>query len=129
AGTRLASGKPVWVMLLLRLTVFSAVTWLTERSIGLGTIPIDTLSPGTRIWAQLVEIGWLGLGASVMAGIVRFAVVLEGRPRQTQIVSDLLAGVIYIATILAVVNYVFEVPIGGLIATSGVIAIVLGLAL
>ena len=43
--------------------------------------------------------------------------------------SDLLAGAIYTATGLAVVNFVFDVPIGGLIATSGVIAIVLGLAL
>ena len=55
--------------------------------------------------------------------------MLEGRPRETRIVADLLAGAIYTSAILAVVNYVFQVPIGGLIATSGVIAIVLGLAL
>ena len=55
--------------------------------------------------------------------------MLENRPRETQIVSDLLAGAIYIATGLAVVNFVFAVPIGGLVATSGVVAIVLGLAL
>jgi len=51
------------------------------------------------------------------------------RPRKTQIVSDLLAGAIYVAVALAVINYVFAVPIADLVATSGVVAIVLGLAL
>jgi len=32
--------------------------------------------------------------------------------------SDLLAGAIYVATILAIVNFAFAVPIGGLLATS-----------
>src|SRR5262249_16991182 len=67
--------------------------------------------------------------ARVGVGIVRLVVVLENRPRETQIVSDLLAGAIYVAVALAVINYVFAVPIAGLVATSGVVAIVLGLAL
>ena len=62
-------------------------------------------------------------------GLTRLFVVFETRPRETRIISDLLAGVIYLVTLLAIVNFVFEVPIGGLLATSGVIAIVLGLAL
>ena len=69
------------------------------------------------------------VGAGVAVGIVRLVVVLENRPRETQLISDLLAGAIYIATALAVINFVFGVPIGGLVATSGVVAIVLGLAL
>jgi CRP-like cAMP-binding protein len=40
-----------------------------------------------------------------------------------------LAGAIYTATTLAVVNFVFGVSIVGLVATSGVVAIILGLAL
>lgn len=40
-----------------------------------------------------------------------------------------MAGAIAVATLLAIVNFAFEVPIRGLVATSGVIAIVLGLAL
>jgi CRP-like cAMP-binding protein len=56
-------------------------------------------------------------------------VVLENQPRETKIISDLLAGAIYTATSLAVVNFVFGVAIIGLVATSGVVAIILGLAL
>ena len=82
-----------------------------------------------RFLGQIVLIGWWMLGARVAVGLIRLVVVLENRPRETQIISDLLAGAIYIATALAVVNFVFAVPIGGLVATSGVVAIVLGLAL
>lgn len=35
-------------------------------------------------------------------GVLRSIVVLEGRPRGTQIVSDILAGMIHTATVLAV---------------------------
>jgi CRP-like cAMP-binding protein len=60
---------------------------------------------------------------------VRGIVALENRPHESRIVSDLLAAAIYIATGLASTNFAFAVPIGGMLATSGVIAIVLGLAL
>jgi small-conductance mechanosensitive channel len=43
--------------------------------------------------------------------------------------SDLLAGAIYLTAALIVLNLVLDLPIRGLLATSGVIAIVLGLAL
>ncbi|WP_342352984.1 mechanosensitive ion channel family protein [Rhizobium sullae] len=43
--------------------------------------------------------------------------------------QDLLAGIIYIGAALSVVAYVFSVPVGTLIATSGVFAVILGLAL
>jgi CRP-like cAMP-binding protein len=56
-------------------------------------------------------------------------VALEGRPHESRILSDLMAAGIYIATGLAITNFAFSVPVGGLLATSGVIAIVLGLAL
>jgi small-conductance mechanosensitive channel len=69
------------------------------------------------------------LGARVAVGVLRLVLVLEDKPRETQIVSDLLASTIYVATALSVINFVFGVPIVGLVATSGVVAIVLGLAL
>jgi small-conductance mechanosensitive channel/CRP-like cAMP-binding protein len=122
--------RPLWLRLLLRIVVFAALTWLMRLSVGSPLAPeLRGAAPGERLWAHLVELGWWILGARVAVGIVRVVVVLENRPRETQIVSDLLAGAIYIATALAVINYVFDVPIGGLLATSGVVAIVLGLAL
>jgi small-conductance mechanosensitive channel/CRP-like cAMP-binding protein len=123
------SGRPLWLRLLIRIVVFAALTWLLQHAVGSPVAPSQLPSPSVQIWADFVEIGWWALGARVAVGFLRVVVVLEGRPRETQIISDLLAGAIYTATGLAVINFVFGVPIGGLIATSGVIAIVLGLAL
>lgn len=65
------------------------------------------------------------------AGIafIRILVVLENKPRETRIVSDLLAGAIFVCAALAIANLGFALPVRGLLATSGVVAIVLGLAL
>jgi small-conductance mechanosensitive channel/CRP-like cAMP-binding protein len=119
----------LWLRLFIRLLTFGCLTWLLQRAVGLPKVSLPLPSPVLQTWAELVEIGWWILGARVAVGILRLIVVLEGRPRETQIVSDLVAGATYTATALSVVNFVFKVPIGGLIATSGVIAIVLGLAL
>jgi small-conductance mechanosensitive channel/CRP-like cAMP-binding protein len=122
--------RPLWLRLAVRIGVFGILTWLLQYSVGSPVMPrFPTHSPGERVWAQFVEIGWWMLGARVAVDILRVVVVLENRPRETKIVSDLLAGGIYIATALAVTNFAFGIPIGGLVAGSGVIAIVLGLAL
>lgn len=122
--------RPLWLRLVLRIVVFAVLTWLMQLAVVSPLAPqFHAAAPGEQVWAQSVEIGWWIVGARLAAGILRLVVVLENRPRETKIVSDLLAGVIYVATALAVINFVFGVPIGSLVATSGVIAIVLGLAL
>jgi hypothetical protein len=50
--------------------------------------------------------------------------VFKGR-----LIQDLVVGLIYLGAALSVVAYVFSAPVGTLIATSGVFAIILGLAL
>jgi small-conductance mechanosensitive channel/CRP-like cAMP-binding protein len=82
-----------------------------------------------QFWARLLEAGWWLMAARCAIGFARLLVVLEHRPRETKIISDLLAATIYIAAFLAMVDVAFAIPIGGLVATSGIIAIVLGLAL
>lgn len=122
--------RPLWLRFVIRTVEFAALTWLLQGAVRSPVAPqLDTVSAGTRVWARLIEIGWWMLGARVAVGIVRLVVVLENRPRETKIISDLLAGVIYIATALAVINFVIGVAIAGLVATSGVVAIILGLAL
>ncbi len=122
--------RPLWLRLVIRIVVLVVLTWLMRLAVGSPVEPRLAVGlPGERIWAQLVEIGWWMVGARVAVGILRFVVVVENRPRETQIVSDLLAAGIYIATALSVINFVFGVPITGLVATSGVVAIIFGLAL
>jgi small-conductance mechanosensitive channel len=121
---------PLWRRAIWRLVVFVTLTLLLQRILGSPLQP-DYGPPGAQfeIWARFIEAAWWILAARGAVGIIRLLVVLEHRPRETQIISDLLAGAVYIATVLAVVNFAFQVPVRGLLATSGVIAIVLGLAL
>jgi small-conductance mechanosensitive channel len=51
------------------------------------------------------------------------------RWREARLFPDLTAAAIYIAAVSVVLTSVLALPIGGLLATSGVLAIVLGLAL
>ena len=121
---------PLWQRVLSRGAIFLALTLLVQRIVGSPLDPHYSADrAGQQLWEQLIEAGWWVAAARAAAGLARLFVVLENRPRETQIVSDLVAGAIYVATILAIVSFAFNVPVRGLLATSGVIAIVLGLAL
>jgi small-conductance mechanosensitive channel/CRP-like cAMP-binding protein len=127
---RVFPGCRLWVRLVWHIVGFAALTLLAQQILGSPLQPdFDTADAGKHFWQQVIEAGWWVMGARLIVGGARLLIVLEARPRETQIVSDLLAGVVYVATALAVINFAFAVPIGGLLATSGVIAIVLGLAL
>ncbi len=71
---------------------------------------------------------WLHLSWAVI-GFVRIYLVLEGRPREARLLQDIVVGAVYLCATLAALAFVFGAPVGTLIATSGVIAIALGLAL
>ncbi len=71
---------------------------------------------------------WLHLSWAVI-GFVRIYLVLEGRPREARLLQDIVVGGVYLCVTLSALAFVFRLPVGTLIATSGVIAIALGLAL
>jgi small-conductance mechanosensitive channel/CRP-like cAMP-binding protein len=76
-----------------------------------------------------LKIAWWVWTAWFLVGVLRAFVVFQRSPREAKLVQDLLAGLIYLAAVFAIVAYVFDLPIQGLLATSGVVAIILGLAL
>lgn len=71
---------------------------------------------------------WSHLSWAVI-GFVRIYLVLEGRPREARLLQDIVVGGVYLCVTLSALAFVFRLPVGTLIATSGVIAIALGLAL
>ena len=77
----------------------------------------------------LFKIVWWLAAASLLTGFFRAALVFKRQPRETRFLQDVIAGVIYIGAVLAIIANVFNMPVSGLLAASGVIAIVLGLAL
>ncbi len=80
-------------------------------------------------WLRALAVIWWLVVARLT---VNATLILRGRDprsRDARLFSDLVAAVIYITAVLIILNSVLDLPISGLIATSGVIAIVLGLAL
>src|SRR4051812_501842 len=98
-----------------------------------GVVPYQPLQSTGVPWhdaAQAVlRIAWWLWTAWFLVGFLRAFLIVEHRPRDGKLLQDLLAGLIYLAALFAIVSYVFDLPIQGLLATSGVIAIILGLAL
>ncbi len=77
----------------------------------------------------ILKIAWWLWAAWFLVGVLRAVVVFQRSPREAKLLQDLLAGLIYLVAVFAIVAYVFDLPIQGLLATSGVVAIILGLAL
>src|SRR6516164_3418933 len=77
----------------------------------------------------ILKIAWWLLAAWFVVGVLRAVIVFQRSPREGKLLQDLLAGLVYLAAAFAIVAYVFDLPIQGLLATSGVVAIILGLAL
>ena len=121
---------PVWGRALWRVATLVVLTLLVRRIFGSPLRP--TMAPGEpweQAWQRLVAAGWWVAAARSVAGVARLALVLQNRSRETQILSDLIGAAIYVASAFAIVDVVLAVPIGGLVATSGIIAVVIGLAL
>lgn len=87
------------------------------------------LPPIERVFETLAKIVWWMAAAWLLTGVTRLSLIFERRPRESRLAQDLVVGAIYLGAALSVVAYVFEAPVGTLIATSGVLAIILGLAL
>ena len=80
-------------------------------------------------WLHAVAGIWWLLGARVLVAVMSFTLNRNRQWREARLFPDLTAAAIYTAAVLVVLISVLALPIGGLLATSGVLAIVLGLAL
>ena len=80
-------------------------------------------------WLRALAVLWWLIGARVVVTVLALLKARDSRARQARLFSDLLAAAIYLTVVLIVLNSVLDLPVNGLLATSGVIAIVLGLAL
>lgn len=88
----------------------------------------DETTAGAILIGAAKVLWWVHL-AWALIGFVRIYLVFEGKPREARLLQDLVVGIVYVGMLLSILAYVFAVPVGTLIATSGVFAIILGLAL
>jgi small-conductance mechanosensitive channel len=98
---------------------------------GVAPLPQDDSFPAGALgtWLQALTIIWWLIGARLVVAVLIVVRGRDPRSREARLFSDLTAAVIYITTVLIILNSILKFPITGLLATSGVIAIILGLAL
>src|SRR5262245_45867072 len=82
----------------------------------------------TALTRAVAVIWWL-VGAGLFADAIGFARGRDPKSRGARLFTDITSAVIYITTTMIVLNSVLDLRINGLLATSGVVAIVLGLAM
>lgn len=112
--------------------IFFALLTILLVSHGIAPYTADTGNADDlfrRIFVGIAKAVWWIGGAMVLTSSVRLFLIFERKPHEGRLLQDLVVGIIYLGAGLSIVAYVFRVPIGTLIATSGVFAIVLGLAL
>ena len=106
---------------------------LTVLLLRADIVPYEPLQrtgvPIRDIVHAVLKIAWWLWAAWLLAGVVHAFLVVTRRPHRGRLVGDLLAGIVYLTALFAIVGYVFDLSIQGMLATSGVIAIILGLAL
>ena len=121
--------RPAWLRMSIAAVLFGLFTLLVVQASGMPIAPVFASDMTIGLWQQvLVTIWWL-VGARVIVGLLRLPIFSERGASEAKFGSDLVAGLVYIAVGLAIVNFVFNLPVRALLATSGVIAIVLALAL
>jgi small-conductance mechanosensitive channel/CRP-like cAMP-binding protein len=114
----------------IRFLVFTVITGLM---LAAGVVPFRPGlgaggEPRRLLVGALEAVWWLG-AAWLAVGFLRAFLVLGRQPRESKLIQDLLAALIYLAAAFAIVAEVFDLPVKGLLATSGAVAIILGLAL
>jgi small-conductance mechanosensitive channel/CRP-like cAMP-binding protein len=129
-GARYWLGRSSLAYFLSQLLVFVILTGLMLAG---GVVPyrpgvVMGAEPKRLLVGALEVIWWLG-AAWLSVGFLRAFVVLGRQPRETKLIQDLLAALLYLTATLAIIAYVFDLPVKGLLATSGALAIIVGLAL
>ncbi|TIX43866.1 MAG: mechanosensitive ion channel family protein, partial [Mesorhizobium sp.] len=89
----------------------------------------DNETTGGAVLTGSVKLLWWVHLAWALIGFVRIYLVFERKPREARLLQDVVVGVVYAGMFLSILAFVFAVPVGTLIATSGVFAVILGLAL
>jgi small-conductance mechanosensitive channel/CRP-like cAMP-binding protein len=129
-GARFWQGRRSLVHFLIQLLVFAILTALMLAG---GVVPyrpgVTVGSEPRRLFAGGLEIIWWLAGAWLAVGFLRAFAVLGRQPHESKLVQDLLAALVYLVAVSGIIACVFDLPVKGLLATSGALAIIIGLAL
>jgi small-conductance mechanosensitive channel/CRP-like cAMP-binding protein len=106
----------------------AALTALLYR-LGISPLVHAAAPDAPGIWLRAVIVTWWLVASRVVVAILYFVLHHDSRSREDRLLFDLTAAAIYLGAGLVVVKSALALPVEGLLATSGIVAIVLGLAL
>lgn len=120
---------PIWRLIAHIVFLIALTALLLHYGIRPYAPDTQTDDVSRRIFIGFAKAVWWIGGAMVLISSVRLFLIFERKPREARLLQDLVVGLIYLGTGLSLIAYVFSIPVGTLIATSGVFAIIVGLAL
>ena len=124
--TRLACCENPVEHFLLQLASFAGFTAMLSEAAVSPFAPTGTMGfTNTYVIISVFKIVWWIAASWLLAGFVRAVLVFKRQPMETRFFQDLCAGIIYSGAVLGIVADVFDRPVSGLLAASGVIAVVL----
>ncbi|GAB2901304.1 hypothetical protein GCM10027093_42650 [Paraburkholderia jirisanensis] len=115
--------------LFVRLLLFTILSYILfdsglspfSQAPGFGAMPLHLLG-------QVLEIVWWLNGARLLS-LALDTLLLPRRWRRQRLFQDVFGAVVFLASVVASLGFVLELPVRGLVATSGALAIVVGLAI
>jgi len=126
---RLLSASGSHWKLVVRLVIFSLFSVVLFNE---GLNPLEPAPWADNIPLHLaaigLQIGWWLFGARTLTVLIG-AVMMQRVGHTGRLLQDLLGAVIFLIAIIAALAYVLELPVKGVLATSGALAIIVGLAL
>ncbi|VVO32398.1 mechanosensitive ion channel family protein [Pseudomonas fluorescens] len=126
---RLISANGSHWKLVVRLVIFSLFSVVLFNE---GLNPLEPAPWADNIPLHLaavgLQIGWWLFAARTLTVLIG-AVMMQRVGHTGRLLHDLLGAVIFLIAIIAALAYVLELPVKGVLATSGALAIIVGLAL
>jgi small-conductance mechanosensitive channel len=124
------SGRPT-ARLVVQIVFFAAMS-LTLWQGGVALYRPAAITAGDGPAAFLTPTAlvlWWTHCAWTVIGILHIYIRLTHKPREAHLILDLAVAVIYGGALLSILGFVFGLPVATLVTTSGVVAVILGLAL
>lgn len=122
--------KHLWLRLTFELCSLAAMSELLRRHAASPILDAARPFSGSlEVWLRLLAAIWWLVAARILSSLVTAVLGHDERSREARLVSDLLGAAIYLLAALCIVDFVLALPVKGLLATSGVVAVVIGLAL
>ena len=106
--------------------LFSAV--IINAGVSPLQAPLFTDDPVMQLGATALGILWWLYAARVLTEVIGL-VLMRRIGHSGRLLQDVIGALVFLAAIVAAAAYLLELPVKGLLATSGVMAIVIGLAL